>query len=149
MFRLSIFDNFLFSKYLEISFDKSFTSIGFDMEIAIKTPTRILGMALRKLFKNLSLDLRLETIYLSRLNIIKLQKMEAKYIKTGESKIIENAKYEEIKAKIAVKKIVAPILIYLITSNLGHFEIISRLAPEQKRKNFDSKLNLLIFSKPY
>tara|TARA_X000000950_G_scaffold2910_2_gene2990 strand:- start:8712 stop:8912 length:201 start_codon:yes stop_codon:yes gene_type:complete len=58
------------------------------------------------------------------------------------SKINEKAKKEEIKAKIAVKHIVRPMLEYLVISNLGHFSIISTLTPEHASKN---RLKKLIF----
>ena len=66
-------------------------------------------------------------------------------------KIRERAKNEEINAKIVVKKIVAPMVEYLMTSKLGQREIISLLTPEQNKKkleigpNFDilKKLNLI------
>tara|TARA_B100001142_G_C14257721_1_gene625821 strand:- start:655 stop:858 length:204 start_codon:yes stop_codon:yes gene_type:complete len=60
--------------------------------------------------------------------------------------MIEKAKKDETNAKIDVKKIVAPMLIYFITSNFGHLEIISMLVPEQNKKNFSNKLNFFIIS---
>ena len=58
------------------------------------------------------------------------------------SKINEKAKKDDIKAKIAVKHIVRPILEYFVISNLGHFSIISILTPEHVSKN---RLKKLIF----
>lgn len=106
----------------------------------MKIPIKILGKALTVLFKKFSSYLMLDTIYLSKLNIIKLQKTEQNTTNWIESKIIEKAKKEEINAKIAVKKMVTPILTYLIISNFGHLEIISKLTPAQKRKNLVNKL---------
>ena len=103
--------------------------------MAITIAIRILGKALTILYKKISSDVILETIYLSKLKIIKLQKNEPKILINKDSKIMESAKKDDIKANIEVKKIVAPILAYLIISNFGHFEIKSRLTPEQKRKN--------------
>lgn len=57
------------------------------------------------------------------------------------SKIKERAKKEEIKAKIVVRIIVAPIVEYLITSKLGQRDIISLLTPEQNKKKLEIELN--------
>ena len=57
------------------------------------------------------------------------------------SKINEKAKKEEIKAKIAVKHMVRPMLEYLVISNLGHFSIISTLTPEHASKMQLTQLN--------
>ena len=69
------------------------------------------------------------------------QKIEPKIIKMIFSKIKERAKKEEMKAKIVVRKIVAPIVEYLITSKLGQRDIISLLTPEQNRKKLEIELN--------
>jgi len=103
---------------------------------------------------NESVGLILITIYLSKLKIIEAQKIEPKIIKMIFLKIRERAKNEEINAKIVVKKIVAPMVEYLMTSKLGQREIISLLTPEQNKKkleigpNFDilKKLNLNIYN---
>ena len=55
------------------------------------------------------------------------------------------AKNEEMKAKIVVRKIVAPIVEYLITSKLGQRNIISLLTPEQNKKKLEIELSFDIF----
>tara|TARA_B100000941_G_C28475144_1_gene538699 strand:- start:746 stop:1066 length:321 start_codon:yes stop_codon:yes gene_type:complete len=87
-----------------------------------------------------SVGLKLITIYLSRLKIIAAHKKDPIIIKKSESKISERAKKHETKAKREVKKIVAPILEYLIISNLGHLYIKLLLAPEQIKRKFTMKL---------
>ena len=51
------------------------------------------------------------------------------------SKIRERAKNEEMKAKIVVRKIVAPIVEYLMTSKLGQreYNILANTRAKQKK----------------
>jgi len=50
--------------------------------------------------------------------------------------IIWNAKKEDNTAIIEVNNTVAPMLVYFIHSELGHFSTTSSLLPEQKINNF-------------
>ena len=88
--------------------------------MATKTAIINLGNETKKLFLTDSVGLKLITIYLSRLKIIAAHREDPTIIRKSESNISERAKKHETKAKRAVKKIVAPILAYLIISNLGH-----------------------------
>tara|TARA_B100000497_G_C7681629_1_gene412432 strand:+ start:1341 stop:1751 length:411 start_codon:yes stop_codon:yes gene_type:complete len=130
---------------LLISFSKSFISIGFEITIATINAIINLGNAIIKFLTNESVGLRLITIYLSKLKIIEAQKIEPRIIKIIFSKIKESAKKEEMKAKIVVRKIVAPIVEYLITSKLGQRNIISLLTPEQNKKKLEIELSFDIF----
>jgi hypothetical protein len=130
---------------LLISFSKSFISIGFEITIATINAIINLGNAIIKFLTNESVGLRLITIYLSKLKIIEAQKIEPRIIKIIFSKIKESAKNEEMKAKIVVRKIVAPIVEYLITSKLGQRNIISLLTPEQNKKKLEIELSFDIF----
>jgi|TARA_B100001059_G_C17678757_1_gene498492 hypothetical protein len=57
------------------------------------------------------------------------------------SKIKEKAKNEDTKARIVVRRIIAPIAVYFTNSNPGHLTKISLLAPEQNIRNLDNRLN--------
>jgi len=78
--------------------------------MATKKAIISLGIAIRKFFLKDPEDLRLKTMYLSILKIIKAHKKDNKTMIKWESKIKDKPKKEDIKAKKAVKKIVAPIL---------------------------------------
>ena len=65
---------------------------------------------------NDELGFKLKTIYLSRLNIIHAQNNAPEMISKIESKIKFKAKNEDMNAKTAVKKMVAPILAYFVLS---------------------------------
>jgi len=114
--------------------------MGLEITTEIINAIRSLGKAKIKFFAIDCEGLKLITIYLSKLNIIRLQKIAPSIMKIGLSNIKERAKKEEINAKIEVKKIVTPIVEYFMISYLGHWIIMSLLTPEQNKKNLDTKL---------
>jgi hypothetical protein len=83
------------------------------------------------------------TIYRSRLKIISAHTRPKTTAITYDSKTVYNAYPEEKKARTPVKKTVAPIPMYLLTS-VGHFSRMEASTPEQKRKKFLSRV--IIFS---